>query len=126
MTVDEIAQIVRGKVRGKGQTDLRGEAQLESASASDLTYAEGSRALTRATASGAGCILVKNSSALPHHTTIETSHPKLAFIQAAEALRPTPPPPSGIHPTAVLAPNVVLHKDVYAGPHVVIENGVRV
>ncbi|MGH9377791.1 MAG: UDP-3-O-(3-hydroxymyristoyl)glucosamine N-acyltransferase [Terriglobia bacterium] len=126
MTVEEVAQIVRGRAQGNGRAPLSGVAQLEQAKASELAYAEGSRALARAAASQAGCILVQDSSSLPHQTTIEVSHPKLAFIQAAQALAPKATPPSGIHPGAVISPLAALGEGVYAGPGVVIEDGVRV
>lgn len=126
MTVEEVAQIVHGMVHGNGRAAVNGVAQLEAAKATDLTYAEGSRALARATRSGAGCILVADASALPHQTTIEVRHPKLAFIQAAQALAPKAARPSGVHPTAIVSPSARLDEAVYAGPRVVIEEGARI
>ncbi|MGH9344147.1 MAG: UDP-3-O-(3-hydroxymyristoyl)glucosamine N-acyltransferase [Terriglobia bacterium] len=126
MTVNELAQIVRGKAWGDKRAALSGVAQLETAKTSELAYAEGGRALARAAQSEAGCILVQHASSLPHQTTIEVRHPKLAFIQAAEALAPKVEPPGGIHPSAIVSPGASLDENVYAGPHVVIEDGVHV
>lgn len=126
MTVDEIAQIVRGKARGNRDYALSGVAQLETAKASDLAYAESSRALAQAAQSKAGCILVRDASSLPGRTIIEAQHPKLAFIQAAQALAPTTQPPAGVHPSSIVSARASLEENVYVGPHVVIEDGVRV
>lgn len=126
MTVNEIAERVRGIVHGDGNPDLRGVAQLEAASASELAYVEGSRALLRAAGSRAGCILVAEGVFLSGHTTIEVRWPKLAFIEAAAALAPAPAPRAGIHPSAVIAPGAMLGEGVYAGPHVVVEDGAKV
>lgn len=126
MTVDEIARVVGGIVRGNGSASIQIVAQLESASSSELAYAESSRALDNAGRSQAGCILVVNSSSLPHHTTIEVRQPKLAFIQAAAALQPAVPHPHGVHSSAVVSPTATLEEGVYAGPHVVIEDEAHV
>ncbi|MGH9398560.1 MAG: UDP-3-O-(3-hydroxymyristoyl)glucosamine N-acyltransferase [Terriglobia bacterium] len=126
MTVDDIARVLGGKVHGNGRAEIQTVAQLETASASELAYAEGNRALDCATLSHAGCILVIDSSSLPHRTTIEVSHPKLAFIQAAAALRPALPHPAGIHPSAVISPVARLGNGVYAGPNVVVEDEAQI
>lgn len=126
MTVEEVAQIVHGVARGNLRAVVNGVAQLETAKADELTYAEGSRALANATQSAAACILVIDASSLPHQTTIEVRHPKLAFIQAAQALAPNVAPPSGIHPTAIVSPRASLGETVSIGPRVVIEDGARV
>lgn len=123
MTVDEIAHLVGGKVRGDGRAQLDGVAQLETASDRDLAYADGSRGAGPAKRSRAGCILVADSSPFPGRTTIEVKNPKLAFIQVAEALVPSSSHPSGIHPTAVISPAARLGERVFAGPHSVVAGG---
>src|SRR5713226_7551767 len=99
MTVEELARLLGGELRGDGKRELRGIAALESAGPEELTYAEGPRAASRATASRAGAILVPLGATVPHRTTIAVPHPKLDFIRAAEALRPPAQSVEGIHPT---------------------------
>lgn len=123
MTVDEIARLVGGKVRGDGRAQLDGIAQLETASDRDLAYADGSRAAATAKRSRAGCILVADSSPFPGRATIEVKNPKLAFIQAAEALVPSTSYPAGIHATAVISAAARLGERVFAGPHSVVARG---
>jgi len=97
-----------------------------------LAFAEGERALVRAATSRAGCVLVGKDAPstftgkLASTTTLAVSHPKLAFIRAAEALRPAARPAPGIHPTAVIGAEVRLAAGVSVGAYVVIERGVAV
>jgi UDP-3-O-[3-hydroxymyristoyl] glucosamine N-acyltransferase len=126
MKVEEIAGLVNGRVDGDGSRIIKAVAGIESAESDDITFAEGERALNRASGSNAGCILVPAGASIAEKTTIAVSHPKIALIRAAEALLPPRRSESGIHPTAILAPDAVLSSDVSVGPHVVIEEGVKI
>ncbi len=126
MRVEEISKLLGGRVRGEGSREIRGVAGLESAAPDELAFAEGARALARAETSRAGCILVAKGVSIPGQTTLAVAQPKLAFIRAAEALRPAPSFPAGIHSTAVIAPGAELAADVSVGAHVVVESGARV
>ncbi|MGH9358960.1 MAG: UDP-3-O-(3-hydroxymyristoyl)glucosamine N-acyltransferase [Terriglobia bacterium] len=126
MTVDEIARIVAGKAHGELARKITGVAQIETASPTDLAFMEGNRALKRATQSKAGCLLVPEGTSLPGRTYISVASPKVAFIEAAEALSPRESHVPGVHPTAVISPEAQLGPGVSAGPHVVIESGAKV
>ncbi len=126
MRVEEIARLLGATLEGDGTREIRGVAGLETAGPDELTFAENARALTRAAGSPAGCILVSQGVSLAGQTTLAVAHPKLAFIRAAEALRPAHAPALGIHPTAVIAAEVHLGADISIGAHVVIERGVSV
>jgi UDP-3-O-[3-hydroxymyristoyl] glucosamine N-acyltransferase len=125
MTVAEIAKIVGGKVTGDAALEIRGVASLESAGPSDLAFAEGERAVATAAESRAGCILLPEGSILAGRTSIETPRPKLAFVRAAQALRPPDHVPPGIHPSAVVHPEAQVPAGAAIGPYVVIERGAR-
>jgi UDP-3-O-[3-hydroxymyristoyl] glucosamine N-acyltransferase len=126
MTTSEIAQLLDGQVRGDTAREIRGVAGLDSAGSDELTYAEGTRAVAQAARSRAGCILVAEGVLVAGQTTIAVAHPKRAFIRVVEALRLSPSPAPGIHPTAVIAPEAQLGVGVSIGPHVVIDRGARV
>ncbi len=126
MTVGEMARRLSGRVEGDASREIRGVAGLETAGPNDLTFAEGERALARASDSRAGCILVAEGGVLRGQTTIAVANPKLAFIRAAELLRPAPSFPPGIHPTAVIAPDAQLAVEVSVGASAVIERGASV
>src|SRR5487761_1824532 len=126
MKVDEIARIVGGKAHGETARSIKGLARLETASPADLAFAEDARALEQAMRSQAGCILVQKGASLPGRTFITVERPKIAFIEAAEALNPSETYAPGIHPTAVISPQAQLSPDVRVGPHVVVEAGAKV
>lgn len=126
MTVEELARLIGGELRGEGKRELRGIAALESAGPEELAYAESPRAGARAAASRAGAILVPLGASVVDKTTIAVPHPKLGFIRAAEALRPPVRRVEGIHPTAIVSPEAALASGVSVGPYAVIERGVRV
>lgn len=126
MKVNDIVRLVGGTLHGDSNTEIRAVAALEAAGPHDLSFAEDARALERASESRAGCILVPEGTSLAGRTTLTVTHPKLAFIRAAEALRPPDRHSPGIHPTAVVDPEAQLASDVTVGPLVVIERGVKV
>jgi UDP-3-O-[3-hydroxymyristoyl] glucosamine N-acyltransferase len=122
MRVYEIAQLLDGELYGDGNHEICNVADLENASSSELAFAEGERALQQAAASQAGCILVPEGVSLHGHTVIRVKHPKLAFIEAANALRPSKLATPGIHPTAVISPTASLPSSASIGPYVTIED----
>lgn len=126
MTAEEIARMLGGKLHGKGSREILDVAGLETAGPDELTYAENARALERAARARAGLILVREGVTLHGKTTVAVAHPKLAFVRAANALRPAAVHPPGIHPTAVIASDVEVPADASVGPHVVIERAVKI
>jgi UDP-3-O-[3-hydroxymyristoyl] glucosamine N-acyltransferase len=125
MRVEELAELLRGKLQGEGAGEIQGVAGLATAGPQDLAYAEGA-ATARAAGSRAGCVVVEEGVALSGQTTIAVAHPKLAFIRAAAALHPEKPFAPGIHPTAIIASGARLAPDVSVGAQAVIEAGVTV
>ena len=126
MRVDEIARFLNASFTGDGSREIRGVAALEAAGPSELTFAEDTRALSRALSSPAGCILIPQGAQLAGQTTLAVPHPKLAFIRAAAVLAPAVAPAPGTHPTAVVAPEAHLDPGVSIGAYAVIERGARV
>src|SRR5437667_3539241 len=132
MTTEEIARVLGATLRGDSSRAIRDVAALESAGPDELAFAEGERALVRAATSRAGCILIAKDAPstltgkLASKTTLAVSHPKLAFIRAAEAVRPAARPAPGMHSTTVIGPEVQLAAGVSVGAYVVIERGVTV
>jgi UDP-3-O-[3-hydroxymyristoyl] glucosamine N-acyltransferase len=57
---------------------------------------------------------------------IVTAQPYLGFGRVARLLFPAPPAAPGIHPTAVVAADAVLHPSVQVGPYAVIEAGAEI
>ena len=126
MKVSEIAELLRGNPRAMPGAKSPAWPRLKPPGPPSWHTWRARAPLSQAAASRAGCLLVPEGASLPGRTTIAVRHPKLALIRAAEALHPAPPPPPGIHPTAVVAPDAQLAADCSVGPNVVIESGVTV
>ncbi len=126
MKVREIAELLGAKVAGDRERVIDGVAALDDAQPDELSFAEGSRQVAKIASSQAGCVLVPPETSLPGKTLIEVAQPKVAFVQAAEALLPPQLPTASPHPTAVISPQAQLKEDVGVGPHSLIERGALV
>jgi len=108
---------------------LQRVSSVRDADAASIVFAESEGALQQALASKAAAVLTTSRLALQIPATgkpiLIVAQPRLAFAQAAVLLR-SAQPGSGIHPTAILAANVVLGHDVSIGPYAVIGEQVRI
>ena len=126
MTVREIAHLLGGEVHGDESRRIRSVAGLETAGPDQLTYAEGPRSLEQAVHSRAGLILIPQGTQVEEQTTLAVAQPKLAFVQAAQALHPAPVYPPQVHPTAAISLGAKVAASARIGPQVVIEPGAEV
>ncbi len=124
----ELAQKIAGAVRGDGEkcvVDLR---TLEEAGPDDLSFVTRAAYRENAERSRAGALLV------PPELTLMGSRPLLVAADPAVALltllplfRPLPPPPpAGIHPTAIVGPACEVDPTATLGPYVVLGEGCRI
>src|SRR5579862_1393363 len=126
MRVSELSQLLGAVLAGDPSRDISGVAALENAGPEDLSFADSTRSLTRASGSRAGCILVMRGSIVPGHTTLAVENPKLALVHAAELLLPAEKPRYGVHPSAVVDAAAVLNSEVSIAAHAVIEGEVSI
>ena len=124
-TVQEIADIVDGRVHGDGALEIRTVGSLELAVHGALAYAEGKH-LVKVAATEASCVLIPDVD-VPDRTVIVVDRPRVAFARAAQWLLPPPRLPApGVHETAIVAPDATLGTDVSVGAWTVIEAGAAV
>ncbi len=123
-TVQEIADLVGGRLHGDGTLEIRTVGSLERATRGALAYAEGKH-LAKVAATGASCVLIPDV-ALPDRTVIVVDKPRVAFARAAQWLLPPRLPAPGVHETAVVAPDAALGEYVSIGPWTVVEAGAAV
>jgi UDP-3-O-[3-hydroxymyristoyl] glucosamine N-acyltransferase len=128
MTVQELAEIVRGRVVGDPGTRIERIAELINADQSEIAYVENEKLLGAATESKAACLIVKEGLAerFPERTLIEVKNPKLAFSLIGAALHPPVRREPTIHPTAVVADNADIALTAYVGPNVSVGEYARV
>jgi UDP-3-O-[3-hydroxymyristoyl] glucosamine N-acyltransferase len=123
MTVGELVDVLGGKlVQGSAEWELDGVSAPTFASPSEVTFAEGETAATKALAGNAGLVAVHAGH--PEHygqanCVVEVEHPRMWFALAAKLLNPLPPA-SGIHQTAVIGRLVHLGENVSLGAYAVV------
>lgn len=125
MTLQELARQLGCRVEGDGRLEVARVATLEQAGPGDLTFLanpkyRGALATTRATAVIAGDDVTGAPCAV-----LRSSNPYLAFARAIRALVPESRPAASVHPTAVVAADVVLGEGVSIGPYAVVGAGAR-
>jgi UDP-3-O-[3-hydroxymyristoyl] glucosamine N-acyltransferase len=123
---------------GNGDPEISGVATLKEAGPHDLGFLEGSRFFTQGrfftqlAETSAGALLIEEdvevidlvkSKAIPY---VALPQPRLMFAKAIAIFYPPVLPPPGIHPSAAIAEDVQLGKDVYIGPHVAIASGTQI
>src|SRR6185369_10081978 len=120
MTVEELAEIVSGRVAGDPGTQIRRIADLDNADDGEIAYVENEKLLDAAAASKASCLIVRDGSMFPNRTVIEVANPKLAFALIGAALHPPPHREPTIHPSAVVAETADIALTAYVGPNVCV------
>jgi UDP-3-O-[3-hydroxymyristoyl] glucosamine N-acyltransferase len=128
MRVEQLAEIVDGRVAGDGATWIERIADLESAGDAEIAYVENENFFTVAADSKAACLIVTPllGEKLVDRTLIEVANPKLAFSLIGAALHPPVRREPSIHPTAVVAETADIALTAYVGPHVSVGDYSRV
>lgn len=129
MKVSDLAARIGGVIEGDAGIDIRGVASLKEAQAGDLSFLANPRYAAAMTETLASAVIVGHDwNGSSRATLIRVDSADGAFARAAVMLAPPPPPrpAPGVHPTAVLAPGVVIGEGVSIGPWCVCEPGVRI
>ena len=127
LTVAEIATRLGAAFEGDGTAQVGGPAGVREAAAGDISFIANLRYAGDAAATRASALLVSKDWNKPSSAgaLIRVSDPDGAFAEVVRWFAPSPPQwPAGVHPTAVVASDVRLGRDVVIGPQCVIEPGV--
>lgn len=129
-TVEELAELVHGRIVGNCSHPLQGVASLAESTESDVAFLGNDKYREQVPNSRAGVVLVpENYDAAPAEgrAWIVCQDPSNAFTSVILAF--TPPAiqyAPGIHPTAVIAPGVNVPASCHIGAGAVLEAGVTV
>lgn len=128
MRVQELAEIVDGRLVGHGETRIERIADLDQAGEGEIAYVDNEKFFPAARASVASALIVPNGTAenFPDRTLIEVANPKLAFSLIGAALHPPVRREAEIHSSAVVADSADVALTAYIGPYVQIGAGARV
>jgi len=128
MTVQEIADLVGGKVEGDGSVSIKGACGIKEACDGDVTFLANSRYQPLLKDTKATAVIVPLDISTPKGKIfIRHESPSLAFAKIMEKMGP--PVISykpGIHSTAIVGSNVKLGKNISIQPYVVIEDDVSI
>lgn len=124
-SLNDIAKLVNGVLIGDGSILISALSPIDNISPQALIFAEGADNLKRAESSTAAAVLVASPLDGMMKPMIQVSSPFQAFIQLLNHFYPAQKPDLGIHPTAIIAPDVHLGKRVSIAPYVVIGAGSR-
>lgn len=124
-TVEEIARRLNGRVEGNGALEVKGVESLDQAGPGQLTFLGNPRYTPAMKTTKAGVVLVNEAwQGETPATLIRVKSADAAFAQVAFWLaRPAITYKAGIHPTAFVAADARIGRDVTVGPQCVIEAG---
>ncbi|RJP80925.1 MAG: UDP-3-O-(3-hydroxymyristoyl)glucosamine N-acyltransferase [Candidatus Zixiibacteriota bacterium] len=122
----ELAELLGGRLEGDPETVITGLAKIEEAGPGELTFLANPRYEKYLDQTGAAAVLVSLQQKTPDRTVIRVDDPYLAFCRLLALYYPEENPlEPGVHPTAVLAPDVELGRNVRLGAHVCVGAGSR-
>ncbi len=128
LTVAQIAERIKGRVEGNGAAEISSLAGIREAQPGQLAFIASPRYAAAAGATQATAVIVAEDWSRPCSASlIRVKNPDQAFAEIAQWFAPPPIAfPPGIHPSAVVAAGARLGKDVYLGPHCVVEPGAKI
>src|SRR5687768_12252755 len=116
MKTKKIAEFLNGNLVGDDEIEISGVADLEKAAPGEIAFLEKEELSEAAQNTKASCLLVpENFDAKLPCSFIKVKNPKLAFAKVAAKLHPPKQRAPEIHPTAIIAENAKISKDVFVG-----------
>ncbi len=125
MRLADLAALVAGELVGDGSVAVDRVAAPEDAGPGSVVVCFTARALQTARERGASAVVIPPG--LPTDLpAVVVDEPRRALAVLLEALGQPRTHPSGIHPTAVIAPTAQLAEGVAVGAYAVVEEGARI
>jgi len=125
-TLQELAELVQGRVEGDGKIIIEGVARVEEAKRGEITLAVSEKFLREAKNSQASAVIVPREVKNFSKPILRAKNPRLAFAQILEIFVPQQRRFSGIHPTALIGKKVKIGQGVTLGPYVVLGDAVKI
>jgi UDP-3-O-[3-hydroxymyristoyl] glucosamine N-acyltransferase len=128
MKLSELARQIDGVFDGDGAVEIRGVASLRDAGPGEISFLANPRYAADAVSTGASAVLVSEDwKGDSPAALVRVSNPDAAFAKTAALFyTPVPAAAAGVHPSAVVAPDVELGEGVSVGPLCVIEAGAKI
>ncbi len=127
LTVEELVERLGGRsVKGDANIQIKGIAELTSATAEDLCFVRTKRHWVEAGSPQPAAILIPEGIEIEGPVLIFSENPSLDFARAARLFASPRQFPNGIHASAVLHDNVTLGEDISIGAGAVIGANCRI
>ncbi|MDR3678062.1 MAG: UDP-3-O-(3-hydroxymyristoyl)glucosamine N-acyltransferase [Acidobacteriota bacterium] len=126
MKLGDLATQLECKMEGAADLEITGVAGMDEANANEITFLSNPKYLAKLHTTQAGAIIAGADVDTLGKPVLRSADPYMSFAQALEVFYPPRRPPAGIHPTAVIAPDVKLGNNPSIGPYVVIEDGAEI
>ncbi len=127
MTTAQLAALIGAELLGGGDGAINGVGTIEGASADQVTFMDSGKHAAALASSAAAAVMLKKpveGLKMPQLVVKDVDAALIAALNAFASVL-TPPAP-GIHPTACIAADAAIGKEVSIGPHVVIAACARI
>ena len=126
MKLGELAARLECKLEGAPDLEISGVAGMDEAQAGQITFLSNPKYRSKLGTTQATAIIAGADVDTLGKPTLRSADPYMSFARALEVFYPFQRPAAGIHPTAVIAPDVKLGRNASIGPYVVIEAGAEI
>jgi UDP-3-O-[3-hydroxymyristoyl] glucosamine N-acyltransferase len=126
MKLGELAARLGCTLEGPADLEITGVAGMDEANPDEITFLSNPKYLPKLSTTRAGAIIAGADVDTLGKPVLRCGDPYMSFAQALEVFYPVQRPPAGIHPTAVIAPDVKLGRNASIGPYTVIESGAEI
>jgi UDP-3-O-[3-hydroxymyristoyl] glucosamine N-acyltransferase len=126
MKLGELAVQLKCQLQGPADLQITGVAGMDEANAGEITFLSNPKYLSKLQTTRAAAIIAGEDVDTLGRPVLRSADPYLSFAKALEIFYPPQKPPAGIHPTAVIAPDVKLGRNPSIGPYVVVEAGAEI
>ncbi|ODS31049.1 MAG: UDP-3-O-(3-hydroxymyristoyl) glucosamine N-acyltransferase [Candidatus Scalindua rubra] len=126
-TIKQINKIIGGKVQGNDNLLITGVSSIENANKGDISFIKNERFVNKVFETKASAVVVHRPIKETDKTLIIVDNPFLAFIKLLKVVSDQKQlQPRIIHPSAVIAKNTSLGKDISVGANVVIDEKTQI
>jgi UDP-3-O-[3-hydroxymyristoyl] glucosamine N-acyltransferase len=126
MKLGELASQLGCTLEGPPDLMITGVTGLDEAGPSELSFLSNPKYFRKLKTTRAAAVIVGRDVKTEGRAVLRAENPYLTFAKALEVFHPPLRSPVGVHPTAVIAPDVKLGRNPRIGPYVVIEEGVEI
>jgi len=126
-TVKEIADFIKGELKGEGTIKIQGVAANDEAKEGEITFIDNPKFKEKVNETKASCVITSFDVRDANKPIIKCKNPSLALTKIIDEMFPYRiNHPKGIAPTALIGKNVRLGKDVSIGANSVIGDDVTI